>query len=278
MFLFARFVSQLFGLIGTWVLDFFSRLFKASLDYEDPPPEDLSCAAERGSLMMVKRLLPVSDPMEADAMALTFAAANGHVEIVKLLIPVSDPKAQDSMALACAAAKGNLAVVKVLIPVSDPLAAGSKALVQAAANGRLDVVRELIPVSNPVDGGSDALVQAAAGGHIEVVHLLLPVSIPTANNSLAFLRAVEKDRMNVAEALLPYSDIKDVLDIERTLIEARNWKVADRLSALLPLSFLKWQLKSVLAEMPAARARLTEDELKKAMPSAPVGAQSRQRL
>ena len=76
-------------------------------------------ASNLGSIDIVKKLIPVSEPKTDNSIALRCAAFYGYKEIVQLLLPVSDPKVNDSEALQRAAEFGYLDIVKILIPVSD---------------------------------------------------------------------------------------------------------------------------------------------------------------
>lgn len=77
-----------------------------------------------------------------------FAAANGHTRCVELLIPVSDPLSSDSVALRMAVCNSQLECVKLLLPVSDPTAGDNTILLAAVLSKNEESVALLYPVSN----------------------------------------------------------------------------------------------------------------------------------
>lgn len=133
-------------------------------------------AAERGDVVEVQRLIPLSDAKAQSSEALQFAVYHGHIECVKLLIPVSNPKDRHSSALQLAARHGHTQCVKLLIPVSDPKADDSLVLQSAAYYGHTQCVQLLIPVLDAKAKDSLALRFAALNGHNDCVDLLFDVS------------------------------------------------------------------------------------------------------
>lgn len=112
-------------------------------------PIALQKAALGGHESCVRRLIPLTDPLDSDSLALRWAAGNGHSACVSLLIPVSDPLAQDSLALRWSAEAGHALCVRLLLPFSDARADNSQALYWAAHYGNAECVALLLPQSDP---------------------------------------------------------------------------------------------------------------------------------
>jgi len=72
-------------------------------------------AAAEGNVAEVRRLIPLSNPLDRDSAALGAAAQNGHAECVTLLLPVSDPTKRDNQPLRWAAGEGHAECVTLLL-------------------------------------------------------------------------------------------------------------------------------------------------------------------
>lgn len=231
--------------------------------------EILYQAVQKGSLEVVKMLLPHADVKADEGLALLIAFEHGHREILSLLFEqVKDLPIYWDVVL-CGMAK--LGVCKnvadladlaktyggeverayheaadefdFLLTIANPAAWNHYALLCAAENGHLDLVMRLLPISNARDGDSGALRMAAQNGHLAVVKALLPESDPKAGESDALTRAACGGHLDVFDLLLPLSDprahgsfaLAQAALAGQDVIVQRLWAVSDPAAALRTL-------------------------------------------
>ena len=98
-----------------------------------------------------------ADPLCEDSEMLRLAAEAAYPEMVEFLIPLSNPLALESLALRWACEQGDegLECVKLLLPHSNPKDCKSAALRLAVTYGGVETARLLFPLSNPKDVLSD---------------------------------------------------------------------------------------------------------------------------
>ena len=187
--------------------------------------EDLTRAARKGNIQMVRRLLEIPG-IDVNAentqghIALVNASYKGHTEIVwRLLDAGANVDAHDYRgwtALLAASAYNHLTTVKVLIErganVNTPKSDSDRrtALALAAAAGHLEVVRFLLDNGAIVDAaGTDdvtPLMLATETGHYDIVKMLLEsgadVNVKDEFGDSSSMLAVKKDKFEIAKLLI----------------------------------------------------------------------------
>lgn len=181
-----------------------------SLTEWDDNTEALCAAAQSGDLAEVKRLIPLSNPLDNDSEALQKAAAGGHVACVRLLLPVSDPQAQDGMALYLASSGGFAECVRLLAPHSDAAAFKGSALTSAVFNDHHECVAILAPLCGP-EICRKALLDAVRKNSFRSAEVLWPYVNEKFRSTRPLANALERKQEEMIAFLIPRSNLRTTL-------------------------------------------------------------------
>lgn len=156
----------------------------------------------------LREIIPTSSLSNWDGL-LVAAAGAGQEDIVRRLLPVADPLFEDSRALSEAAGNGHLDVVELLIPLSHPQAKNSEALVRALEHGQYECAQKLLPVSDPNARDSyqnlRAPCAAARSGNIACLKLILAHTQNIGNNYWQiFTNAMQSNNLECVELIFPH--------------------------------------------------------------------------
>ena len=181
-----------------------------SLTQWDDNTEALCAAALSGDLAEVKRLIPLSNPLDNDSEALQKAAAGGHVACVRLLLPVSDPQAADSMALYLASSNGFSECVRLLAPHSAAPVFSGSALTSAVFNDHHECVAILAPLCGP-EICRKALLDAVRKNSFRSVDVLWPYVNDKFRSTRPLANALERKQEEMIAFLIPRSNLRTTL-------------------------------------------------------------------